>query len=100
MSKLACSGRTCPTNPDLISLPPPYRHLSDGGEIAVFKDGRALTIYFYTWRGVLDHYSAYIYRSDSADLMARAVGGFILLNGDTFSDLHRLDAHWFWGQSS
>ncbi len=87
-----------PYAPGLISLPFPYRHLSDGGEIEVIKDGRVLNIYFYTWRGVLDHYAAYIYRSDGADLAARVADGTIPPGIDSFSSLQRLDAHWFWGQ--
>lgn len=87
-------------NPDLISLPFPYVYLSEGGEISVYKVGRVLTIYFYTWRGVLDNFTTYIYQSNADDLTAHSVNGLVLLNGDRFSSMQRLASHWYWAVSS
>lgn len=87
-------------NPDLISLPLSEAHFSEGGEISVSKVGGVLIIYFYTWRGILDNFSTYIYRSDPTDLRAHAVYGTVVVNGDRFSNVQRLASHWFWGVSS
>lgn len=52
-----------------IALPPEYSHLSrGGGEIVVQSRGTDYKILFYTFRGVLDNFSGFVYVSDDSSL--------------------------------
>jgi len=49
----------------LIELPVEYQHLSQGGgEIVYEKKDDYIQIFFYTFRGVLDNFSGYMYKPD------------------------------------
>ncbi len=77
-------------NSSLIHLPDRYRHLSKGGGVVVVErhDG-ATYIFFYTFRGILDNFSGFMYRSD--DTPPRD-GDFA---GDFFES-KRLEKNWYW----
>jgi hypothetical protein len=75
-------------NETLISLPPGYRHLSKGGGEIVVEDG---TIFFYTFRGIGDHFSGFAYRSDD-----NPPG---LLGNDIFAEEEKIQEHWYWAAS-
>ncbi|WP_418792311.1 hypothetical protein [Phosphitispora sp. TUW77] len=52
-------------NNRLIKLPPNHASLSKGGgEILVEKQGHVTKVFFFTFRGILDNFSGFIYRSD------------------------------------
>jgi hypothetical protein len=51
-------------NLSIIKLPKRYQHLSNGGgEIIVEKSGDNYNILFFTYRGVLDNFSGFVYTS-------------------------------------
>ena len=51
-----------PDSPSLIQLPKPYDHLSKGGgEVIAVKTGDSFTILFFTYRGMLDNFSGFVY---------------------------------------
>jgi len=49
---------------EIIELPEEYQHLSDDGIILFEKNGEHLKVFFYTFRGVLDNFSGYMYKQD------------------------------------
>ena len=52
-------------NYGLIELPVEYQHLSQGGgDIGFEKKDDYIQIFFYTFRGVLDNFSGYMYKPD------------------------------------
>jgi len=53
---------------DLIQLPEEFKHLSKGGgEISVYKDNNTTEILFYTFRGILDNFSGFVYAEDGKE---------------------------------
>ena len=77
-------------NEKLIFLPKQYRHLSKGGgEILVAEKGKENHIFFFTFRGILENYSGYMYRFDDS----------FPNNGDFNSEFYqkeRLAPNWYW----
>ncbi|MPW27077.1 hypothetical protein GC105_14945 [Alkalibaculum sp. M08DMB] len=52
-------------NPSLIHLPEKYTHLSKGGgDIIVEKYEEEYNVFFFTFRGILDNYSGFVYTSN------------------------------------
>jgi hypothetical protein len=50
-----------------VQLPQKYQYLSTGGgDIIIEKQDGVTSILFFTYRGVLDNYSGYVYRSDNS----------------------------------
>ncbi|MDH4120241.1 MAG: hypothetical protein OEV94_00845 [Deltaproteobacteria bacterium] len=79
-------------NPDLIALPWHAPRVSMGGnEIVVEKHEGITYVFFYTFRGILDNYSGFLYVPK---------GGrpekFSDLNETDSTQLVRLDDHWFY----
>lgn len=63
--KLVEDGEIQPNERGLVLLPPEYRHLSKGGgEVIIDTSGGVTRVFFFTFRGVLDNFSGYMYRSD------------------------------------
>ena len=51
-----------PDSPSFIQLPKRYDHLSKGGgEVIAVQKGERLTILFFTYRGILDNFSGFVY---------------------------------------
>lgn len=76
----------------LIELPREYKHLSSGGQIVIEKNESNVSILFYTYRGVLDNFSGYIYSAN----------GFLredIFYGD-YKQIKKITEHWFWVSSS
>jgi hypothetical protein len=77
-------------NSSLIHLPHGYRHLSKGGgDIIVKRNGSETYVFFFTYRGILDNFSGFMYRSDGT--MPRD-GDF----GGDFSEIKQLRGKWYW----
>lgn len=75
-------------NPDLISLPRGLRHVSKGGgEVVVQHYPGGTEVFFYTFRGILDNYSGFVYRSDGSS----PSGGT-----EQYHEIERLTEHWYW----
>ncbi|NHM32421.1 hypothetical protein [Neobacillus terrae] len=73
----------------LIQLPRQYKHLSKGeGEIVVEKAKNANYILFFTYRGILDNFSGFVYSSTGQKPSRNA------FNGD-FKEVEKLDKHWY-----
>jgi hypothetical protein len=78
----------------LIALPFGYRSLSKGGgEIIVVQQGNAIIVFFYTYRGVMDNFSGFMYRSDASAPQKGDLGG-------DFREIKKLRDHWFWVAAS
>lgn len=78
-------------NQSLIALPKEYAHLSKGGgEVVVEREGDKLRVLFFTFRGVLDSFSGFVYISDDTKLQE---GNF-----NTGSlQIEKKKEHWYWG---
>jgi hypothetical protein len=77
-------------NDSLILLPEKYDHLSKGGgEVVVEKNGDSYTILFFTFRGILDSFSGFVY---SPNDQRPSKNGF---DGD-YKEIERLDKNWYW----
>lgn len=77
----------------LAQLPWGYRHLSrGGGEVIVARQGDTRIVFFFTYRGILDNFSGFFYRSDADPPNAADVGG-------DFKEIKKLRDHWYWAAS-
>ncbi len=76
---------------DLIALPAHLSYLSSGGEIVRQHEDRTL-ILFFSFRGVLDSFSGFVYSSDDAPPKNDDFGG-------QFVEVNRLRKNWFWAAS-
>lgn len=58
------NGQIHPGDIGYAQLPPEYEHISRGGQIIIKKENGVTSVFFFTFRGVLDSFSGYMYRSD------------------------------------
>lgn len=81
-------------NASLIRLPKEYDHLSSGGgEIIVEKHGETYSVLFFTYRGVLDNFSGFVYSPDDVEPNLDTFGG-------DFKEIEKIDEHWYFVASS
>jgi hypothetical protein len=74
----------------LIHLPKEYEHLSKGGgEIIVEKTGGSYTIFFFTYRGILDNFSGFVYSPNDKRPSKNDFGG-------DFKEIKRYCENWYW----
>ncbi len=76
----------------LLNLPQQWRQLSEDGVIFMEKDSLRTTILFFTFRGVLDNFSGFMYRSDGAMPERSTLGG-------EFHEIKQLKDKWYWTAS-
>jgi hypothetical protein len=77
-------------NPSLIHLPSWYGHLSKGGgDIMVERNGNETYVFFFFFRGILDNFSGFMYRSDDTPPQNGDFGG-------EFIEIERLKKNWYW----
>ena len=82
-------GRIKPNDIGLAKLPPEYRHISrGGGEIKIERDDGVTSVFFYTFRGVLDNFSGYMYRSNDTPPPQDFMGG-------DWVQIERMQPYWF-----
>jgi hypothetical protein len=63
--QMVIEGTLEPDDIGLVRLPAEYRHLSKGGgDIIVDSSDGTLSVFFFTFRGILDNYSGFMYRSN------------------------------------
>jgi hypothetical protein len=83
-----------PHNSSLIHLPEEYNHLSKGGgEVVVEKMDKGYIILFFTYRGILDNFSGFLYTPNGQTPSKN------VLNGD-FKEIKKLDKNWYFVSSS
>lgn len=77
-------------NEELIVLPKKYSALSKGGgEVLVQTSTSTLHVFFFTFRGVVDNFSGFIYRSDDA---YPSEGDF----GCEYMNVLKMKNYWYW----
>ncbi len=81
-------GRIKPNDIGLAKLPPEYRHISRGGAIMVERDDGVTSVFFFTFRGVLDNFSGYMYRSNDTPPPQYLMGG-------DWVQIERKQPYWF-----
>lgn len=73
----------------LIQLPEKYIGLSKGGgEIVIEKDGNNSSILFFTYRGILDNFSGFVYSPDDKKPSQHDFDG-------DFNEVEKLDVKWY-----
>lgn len=76
--------------PNLISLPRGYRRTSKGGgKVLVERKGDATCVIFYFYRGILGHFSGFMYRSDDSQPEDGDFGGERI-------HFQKQQEHWYW----
>ena len=81
-------------NGSLIALPEEYQNISKGGgDILVERKGNKKMILFFTFRGISDNFSGFVY---SPDNQKPSSGDF---SGD-FKQIKKIKERWFWVASS
>jgi hypothetical protein len=76
-------------NSSLIHLPKKYEHLSSGGgDIVVEKSADGYNILFFTYRGILDNFSGFVYSPNDQKPSKKA------LDGD-FKEINKMDKDWY-----
>ncbi|MEB2266673.1 hypothetical protein LAV77_17845 [Priestia megaterium] len=80
-------------SPSLIQLPKKYTQLSKGGgDIVVETKGKAKSILFFTYRGMLDNFSGFVYnRNDNKPSKSD-------FNGD-FKQIKKVHKNWYYVSS-
>jgi hypothetical protein len=79
---------------DLIHLPKEFGGLSKGGDdIMVFKRDGHVLVFFFTYRGILDNFSGFIYSNDNAKPENDDFGG-------EFIELEQIEPNWYWAAST
>ena len=83
-----------PYNDSVIHLPEEYETLSrGGGDILVEKKNDEMLVLFFTYRGILDSFSGFVYSSSGNKPVEGAFGG-------DFIELEKLDKHWYYVSST
>jgi hypothetical protein len=59
------SGELQPDDSGLTRLPPEYLYLTVGGDIIIDTSDVTLSVFFFTFRGVMDNFSGYMYRANN-----------------------------------
>ncbi len=78
----------------LVLLPKEYRHLSrGGGEVIVDTRGGVTRVFFFTFRGILDNFSGFMYRSDDTPPSPYDFGG-------DWKQIIKLRPHWYFCASA
>jgi hypothetical protein len=78
---------------DLIHLPPKFQDLSaGGGDIMVTKKNGQVSIFFFSYRGILDSFSGFVYSTDNAKPEKGDFGG-------NFVEVEQLRPNWYWAAS-
>lgn len=78
----------------LIHLTKKYQHLSKGGgEIVLEKKPRGYSVLFFTYRGILDNFSGFVYVSNDQKPLKNDFDG-------DFKEIERLERNWYWVGSS
>ncbi|MGP3610995.1 hypothetical protein [Anoxybacteroides rupiense] len=72
-----------------IRLPKKNKHLSKGGEIMIEKNNDDYTIFFFTFRGISDNFSGFVYSPNDQRPSKHDFSG-------DFKEIKRLDKNWFW----
>lgn len=77
-------------SPSLIQLPKKYTQLSKGGgDIVVETKGKAKSILFFTYRGILDNFSGFVYNPNDNKPSKRD------FNGD-FKQIKKVHKNWYY----
>ncbi|MEM5005439.1 hypothetical protein ABEP42_24125 [Priestia megaterium] len=80
-------------SPSLIQLPKKYTQLSKGGgDIVVETKGKAKSILFFTYRGMLDNFSGFVYNPNDSKPSKRD------FNGD-FKQIKKVHKNWYYVSS-
>lgn len=75
-------------NPGFVSLPKGYKNLSSGNYIAIEKTNSGYRILFYTYSGVLDNFSGFLYTTEKQGPSKDALMGDI-------KEIDKLDKNWY-----
>ncbi|MGG1887797.1 hypothetical protein ABDI02_17455 [Priestia megaterium] len=82
-----------PNSPSLIQLPKEYTQLSKGGgDILVETKGKAKSILFFTYRGMIDNFSGFVYNPNDNKPSKSD------FNGD-FKQIKKVHKNWYYGSS-
>jgi len=82
-----------PDSPSLIQLPKEYRGMSKGGgEVVLETKGETKSILFFTYRGMMDNFSGFVYNpNDDRPLKSD-------FDGD-FKEIERVHKNWYYVSS-
>ncbi|WP_422124546.1 hypothetical protein DHX103_06925 [Planococcus sp. X10-3] len=81
-------------NPSLIHLPDQYEHLSNGGgDVVIENQDESYSVLFFTFRGVLDGFSGFVYSPNGKKPQSGSFGG-------DFKEIVKLDEFWYFVSSS
>ncbi|WDM32536.1 hypothetical protein J8N01_19515 [Priestia megaterium] len=82
-----------PNSPSLIQLPKEYTQLSKGGgDIVVETKGKAKSILFFTYRGMIDNFSGFVYNPNDNKPSKSD------FNGD-FKQIKKVHKNWYYASS-
>lgn len=82
-------GKLQPNEYGQAELPPEYRHLSQGGgEILVDTSDGVTSVFFYTFREILDNFSGYMYGSNDTPPIQDFMGG-------DWAETTRKEPYWY-----
>jgi hypothetical protein len=83
-----------PDSPSLIQLPKRYDQLSKGGgEVIAVRTGDHFTILFFTYRGMLDNFSGFVYSPNGQKSIEKDLE-------EDFIEIEKLAEHWYFVSSS
>ena len=77
---------------DFVNLPSRLSDLSSGGDVMVWHRQDATLVFFFSFRGVLDSFSGFVYSTNDSPPQQGEFGG-------RFVEIERLQPNWFWAAS-
>lgn len=81
-------------NNELIHLPKKYAHLSKGGgEVVIEEKNGHYSVLFFTFRGVLDNFSGFVYSPNDKKPQAHSFDG-------DFKEVVKMKRNWYYVSSS
>ena len=83
---------TKPMEPETVNLDSSSQSLSEDGKVMVIRDGNKEMVFFFTFRGILDRYSGFVYSATNAPPGKNDFGGELL-------EVEPLADHWYWAAS-
>jgi hypothetical protein len=78
-------------NDSIIHLPNEYRHLSKGGG-DIMAENQGNMVFFFTYRGILDNFSGFIYSAGDLEPQNDDFGG-------DYKEIKKMAKNWYWVSS-
>jgi hypothetical protein len=78
-----------------VELPSRYARLSKSGDVLIHITDDGMSVLFFTFDGVLDNFSGYVYSSEDSES-----AGYAFVRANDLREFVKKKEHWYWVSSS